>query len=241
MRRTTVTFSTLVQKLSHLSKPHDLSDPDARIDGADAWKTTKSTTKEKAPSNTIGRHVPKLEPGGTAGEIARTVGGIDFDPNEHPLLAELDDQRDALMYGTGKDFYENVKRVRTIVLTHHKWELGESMYKALLLVVQVLCLTVVYNVWAQYQTLELLISSREDFAQIVASRIREMEAQRVADGERCVHIVRHGGSTTPQQIEDTAIQLRRVLLPTSEDYHAIVRKRMKKYFEEKHAALRFPD
>ena len=171
-----------------------------------------------------------------SGHLPAITGGLAFNPNDHPLLCDLDEERDAVMYGRGKEFLENIKRVRVLLLDYHKWELSEKWYRGATLVVQLWVAILLYFIWYMTTLCELLMSSFDTYEAHIEEEIRSMGAKR-DESKRLAIALALGAlaSGDKQALNEAQRQARRLLLPDSADLTAIVLERMKAYHEEKHA------
>ena len=176
-------------------------------------------------------------------QSAASIVGLSFNPNDHPLLCDLDEDRDAVMYGHGKEFIENVKRVRSVLVEYHRWELNEKCYKYLTMFLQLGLALLLYFIWYQSSICRLLMDSIDTYVDHVDARIRGLGASRDEALRRAVASA--SSALESKRDRDKAISeaqrfVRRVLLPDSSDRVAIVHARMKAYHEEKQAQRTFP-
>ena len=149
------------------------------------------------------------------------------------------------MYGTGRTFVENIQKVRQLIVNHKKWELSEQSYKIALALVQCGVVVTLYSIWKQTALLDLLLHSYDDFVYHLEKKEKEAESQRQKAQEKVSDVLNVRAQFNKQrmkerEIEELQTELRRALLPTSEDYHSIVRERMRRYHERKHHGLLYP-
>lgn len=214
-----------------------------------------------------------------------------FDPTEHFLLADLDHDKDSLMFGeTREEFYENVEKMKRVIIEYTRWERSDNFYLYATRLCQVIVAWMLYDTWVQESRKTQLASSLdnyraahvEDLAGIeerrhaaMARAILELEvrppnfADLVArrnelekDAGRSKRYVanpmdtmdqereKHAASVEQQErlikyaLNPTSIpavrNLRRIVLPQSGDWAALVREDMLAYRNAKDAKLRFP-
>mmetsp|Transcript_2542 Transcript_2542/g.3931 ORF Transcript_2542/g.3931 Transcript_2542/m.3931 type:complete len:299 (-) Transcript_2542:49-945(-) len=176
-------------------------------------------------------------------QLASATGGLTFDPNEHPLLCDLDETRDAVMYGRGREFVENVKRVRSLLVGFHKWEITERWYRWATIFFKLMVVFYVYVAWYQIRVSTLLMSSHDLYTENHEKTLREQDEKRLVALQNAFDIALETVSTAeivPKEISDGQTRIRRELLPDSSDLMSIVKARMKEYHEEKHHAKVFP-
>eukprot|EP00759_Apiculatamorpha_spiralis_P008481 PhF_6_TR15456/c0_g1_i3/m.24028 len=192
-----------------------------------SWRNTQESTLDKLP---IHQH---LNPQATVKSVKSD--NVAESIEDHALLCYLDESRDVLMYGSGKEFHENVKKMRTVIVNHHKWQLSEKWYQGLTWVIQGGIFLTCFFVFDQLETQGLLLTSKDEFERNAKHKIQLLSDNRRATLLECVESVR-GTSADVEALEELQFRIRRALLPTSEDYVAIVRKEIKDYVEHKDMA-----
>eukprot|EP00760_Papus_ankaliazontas_P009371 PhM_4_TR14052/c0_g1_i1/m.7792 len=272
MRRCLIRLCVVPPNMASSSSSSSSSRPDATNTNGDtereangnSWRGTKSTTNAEAPPKFRTGKIEGLGPGmevttqtslvqkDTITNVSRKVLGADYDPDEHALLIDLNERSDTVLYGTGAEFQENVKRVRTIVLTHHKWKLNENWYTFLTYILYLCVAYCVFHAVQQQSVLALLRDSRESYIESAEERLVNMDKDRRLAAERSLELFEElvkdktldptkDAKAFADAVEDLQIQIRRMLLPTSEDYHAIVRQQMKLYHEQRMRELVHPE
>ena len=178
-----------------------------------------------------------------ASKVASVSGGLTFDPNEHPLLCDLDETRDAVMYGRGKEFVENVKRVRSLLVGYHRWELTEKWYKWATVFLKLSIVFLIYAIWYQGRVCTVLMTSFGLYTAHTDRTMSESAAKRRESTRKAVRIAEaalSGAANLPATAMTAQTRVRRELLPESSDLSAVVKARMKAFHEAKHQQRVFP-
>jgi hypothetical protein len=158
----------------------------AMADDTPLWPETKEhrQRRERDASEQIGS--------GTESRIAKQIGhrhdtvtraknmvmrqtSID----EHFLLADLDFEQDAIVYGKSREEFEaNVNKVKRLVIEFQRWEASETYYKWSTRIVQAFVIYVLYDIWEQHRLKTLLCTSLPNFQQFHEERLSSLATVR---------------------------------------------------------------
>lgn len=148
-------------------------------------------------------------------ETKRQVLSMSIDPDEHFLLADLDPDKDALIFGsTREEFYENVEKTKKLVLGYQRWETKENHYYYMTWVLRLFCFAYFFDVYRTYLYKELLANSYDDFVESVNDEIGSLEEKR----ERAVETACEQIKLHPPNFEPL-IQIRERKLGEKKKYH----------------------
>ena len=110
-----------------------------------------------------------------------TVAGVHqpFNPEEHFLLADLDMTKDAVLFGQDREvFFENVKKMKQVVITYHRWERSDNYYYYWTKLVQVGCVCALIDIIRNTHAKLTFRDSLDNFLEISQQDIEELAEKR---------------------------------------------------------------
>ena len=108
--------------------------------------------------------------------------GTTFSPKEHFLLADLDYDKDSLLFGrTREEFEANVKKMKSVVIGYTKWERRDNWYKYGTWLAKAFAAMLVYEIYETTKARNMLITYYDDFTSVVSESINDLEARRCED------------------------------------------------------------
>lgn len=217
-----------------------------------------------------------------------------YDPNDHFLLMDLDIDRDSALFGTTREeFYENIEKLKRVIIEYHRWERQDTFYKYGTYIVKALTIFFIYDSWEQERVKSLLAGSLENFTKAHEDTLATLESRRMLALERAVlelevrppnfdELTKERNALVEKTLDerkaafkahpmdtlgqekakfdveverkDALVQcalsptsvpavrnLRRVLLPQTDDWTVVVREEMLEYKTAKITALQYPD
>ena len=123
----------------------------------------------------------------------RSLAARSIDPDEHFLLADLDPDKDALIFGeTREEFYRNVDKTKKIVLRHQRWQIGEKHYRWATWILKFLSFFVVFDNFRTMANKETLANSVDMFRTYIEEvAIHDISHQREKAFERAIEHLHH--------------------------------------------------
>jgi hypothetical protein len=251
---------------------------------------SESIQKAQQAKEAASRHMTIMKPG----ERLRTLATGRYDPGSHFLMLDLDFERDALIFGTTREeFYENVDKMKRVIIEYHRWERNDKFYTWGTRVAQVLTFFFLYDAWENERFKLLLASSLDNYKETHAEELEGVEQRRMQALQRALVELEvrppnfdelrterarlmqrseaeekdafraHPMDTLEQDrtkheeaiakhraliehaISPTSVpavkNLRRVLLPQTNDWTVLVREEMLEYKEAKTRVMNIPD
>lgn len=120
-------------------------------------------------------------------EYIKSFEGMSVSRDEHFLLADLDFDRDSILFGnTREEFERNVTRLKNVITTYNKWERTDNFYYYSTWVLRLLTLYMVMECIQQYYELYIFSQNYELFAEVLEGEIGTLQEAREKDIERTV-------------------------------------------------------
>lgn len=105
-----------------------------------------------------------------------------FNADEHVLLVDLDPAKDAVLFGTGREeFYQNVKAMKEVIVTYHRWEHRDNYYKWATRLLQFGCVAVLYDIMNNTKAKTLFRCSIDDYLSLSHADVEALDAKRAMD------------------------------------------------------------
>ncbi|EPY38592.1 hypothetical protein AGDE_05337 [Angomonas deanei] len=115
-------------------------------------------------------------------EYMKSFEGMSVSHNEHFLLADLDFQKDSLLFGnTREEFEQNVSRLKNVIINYSKWERTDNFYYYTTILLQLLTFWVLMECVHQYYELHLFSRHYDEFVETIESEIKQLEVKRQSD------------------------------------------------------------
>jgi len=250
----------------------------------------ESVQKAQQAREAASRHMQLMKPG----EKLRALATGRYDPGSHFLMLDLDFERDSLIFGTTREeFYENVEKMKKVIIEYHRWERNDNFYLWGTRIAQVFTAFFVYDAWEQERFKLLLASSLDNTKHAHEEELEGIEQRRIqalqralvelevrppnfddllaekklvearTEAEEKQAFKAHPMDTLEQDrskheeavaqrralvthaISPTSVpaikNLRRVLMPQTNDWTVVVREEMLEYKEAKTKVMTIPD
>jgi hypothetical protein len=132
-------------------------------------------------------------------EYMKSFEGTTLSASEHFLLADLDFQKDAMLFGnTREEFERNVTKLKNVILAYNKWERTDNFYRYTTILLKLLTLWVLMESLQQFYELRLFAANYDDFVEAMEASIAALEQKRAVDfAEAARELQRHKPDFTP--------------------------------------------
>lgn len=125
-------------------------------------------------------------------EYMKSIQGTTMSQREHFLLADLDYDKDAILFGrTREEFERNVIKLKEVIIAYNKWERTDNFYYYGSIAVKLATLWVLIECVQQYYDLQLFSSNCAMFVAAMEAEISELEARRRDDLRRAAAQLKH--------------------------------------------------
>lgn len=115
-------------------------------------------------------------------EYLKSFDGTTLSASEHFLLADLDFQKDAMLFGnTREEFEHNVTKLKNVIIAYNKWERTDNFYYYTTILLKLLTLWILMDSLQQFYELRLFAANYDDFVEAMESGIAALEQKRAAD------------------------------------------------------------
>lgn len=112
----------------------------------------------------------------------KSFDGMSMSRNEHFLLADLDFEKDALLFGhTRDDFIQNVDRLKSVILQYNRWERTDNAYYYATLFCKISCVWLIIDSIQTYVRFKMLRDSLDEFSELTHEEIAALKRNRDAD------------------------------------------------------------
>jgi hypothetical protein len=146
-------------------------------------KQAESMQKAQQAREAASRHMSLMKPG----ERLRALATGRYDPGSHFLMLDLDFEKDSLIFGTTRDeFYENVDKMKRVIVEYHRWERNDNFYMYGTRLLQFMTAFFIYDSWEQERFKILLASSFDNFKEAHEEEVEGIEQRRIQALERAV-------------------------------------------------------
>lgn len=132
-------------------------------------------------------------------EYMKSFDGTTLSATEHFLLADLDFQKDAMLFGnTREEFERNVTKLKNVIIAYNKWERTDNFYYYTTLLLKILTLWILMESLQQFYELRLFAANYDDFVEAMEAAIAALEQRRTADfADAARELQRHKPDFTP--------------------------------------------
>lgn len=115
-------------------------------------------------------------------EYMKSFEGTTLSASEHFLLADLDFQKDAMLFGnTREEFEHNVTKLKNVIIAYSKWERTDNFYRYTTILLKLLTLWILMESLQQFYELRLFAANYDDFVEAMEADIAALEQKRAAD------------------------------------------------------------
>lgn len=118
-------------------------------------------------------------------EYMKSFEGSVVSHTEHFLLADLDFEKDAMLFGnTREEFERNVLSLQKVIVAYNKWERTDNFYYYTTILLRLVTLWILMECLHQYYELQLLANSYDTFVDVMEAEIADLEERREKDFAR---------------------------------------------------------
>jgi len=141
----------------------------------------------------------------------KSYDGMTLSRQEHFLLADLDFEKDAILFGNDRDeFVANVEKLKEVILQYNRWERTDNGYLYGTWFCKFACIWLIVDSTQTYFRFRMLRDSLDEFCVMTTEEINALKDKRSLDFKRVEEELQHNPPNFAPVIDTITTEFKRV-------------------------------